>query len=234
MREIEWPRAIPWPFAHDGAVKCHARAKRSLISLNMFSIMRHMKVSDSAQRFGFLVADVQRLFGRRFEQFAQRTLPMTRAQCRLLVYLTVNRGVSQTVLADILETPPQTLARMLERMEEAGWVRRRPDARDPRIERLFATRAAVEQLQVARMLSDEVRNEALHGLTAFETVQLMQLLQKVRRNLTNVVPTPLDTVVPAMLRRPHSAGERDDGDAASHPIEDPDDDLSECADLRPQ
>lgn len=222
------------PFAHDGDVHRRAGARRSLISLNMFSIMRHMKVSDSAQRFGFLVADVQRLFGRRFEQFAQRTLPMTRAQCRVLVYLTVNRGVSQTVLADILETPPQTLARMLERMEEAGWVRRRPDARDPRIERLFVTRAAVAQLQVARALSDEVRNEALHGLTAFETVQLMQLLQKVRRNLSNVVPTPLDTVVPAVLRRDPAAGEPDDTLCASHPIADPDDDLSECADLRPR
>ncbi|AVF39819.1 MarR family transcriptional regulator [Pandoraea apista] len=200
----------------------------------MFSIMRHMKVSDSAQRFGFLVADVQRLFGRRFEQFARRTLPMTRAQCRVLVYLTVNRGVSQTVLADILETPPQTLARMLDHMEDAGWLRRRPDARDPRIERLFVTRAAVAQLQVARMLSDEVRNEALHGLTAFETVQLMQLLQKVRRNLTNVVPTPLDTVVPAMLRRDPAACEPDDTHAASHPIADAGDDMSECTDLRPQ
>lgn len=195
-----------------------------------------MKVTDSAQRFGFLVADIQRLFGRRFEQFAQRTLPMTRAQCRLLAYLCANRGVSQTVLADILEIPPQTLARTLERMEEAGWVRRRADARDPRIERLFATRAAVEQMQVARKLSDDVRDEALHGLTAFEAVQLTQLLQKVRRNLNNVVPTPLDTVVPAMLRRERTGDEPKalplagaaDATDATH------DGLSECTDLRPR
>lgn len=207
-----------------------------------------MKVSDSAQRFGFLVADIQRLFGRRFEQFAQRTLPMTRAQCRLLVYLADNRGVSQTVLADILETPPPTLAHMLERMEEAGWVRRRPDARDPRIERLFVTRAAMAQLETARALSDEVRNEALHGLTAFETVQLTQLLQKVRRNLTNVVPTPLDTVVPASLRRaredaPHARPEGhalergdsgNDDDNNSGNGEGAGDTLSESTDLRPQ
>ncbi|VVE35814.1 MarR family transcriptional regulator [Pandoraea capi] len=199
-----------------------------------------MKVTDSAQRFGFLVADIQRLFGRRFEQFAQRTLPMTRAQCRLLAYLSVNRGVSQTVLADILETPPQTLARTLERMEEAGWVRRRADARDPRIERLFVTRTAVAQLQIARKLSDDVRDEALHGLTAFEAVQLTQLLQKVQRNLNNVVPTPLDTVVPAMLRRDSAdavgAASTNDGapptrlDAA----ESTDGGLSEFTDLRPQ
>ncbi|WP_353190590.1 MarR family winged helix-turn-helix transcriptional regulator [Pandoraea pnomenusa] len=201
-------------------------------------------MSDSAQRFGFLVADVQRLFGRRFEQFAQRTLPITRAQCRLLAYLADNRGVSQTVLADILETSPQTLARMLERMEEAGWVRRRPDARDPRVERLFVTRAAVAQLEVARTLSDEVRNEALHGLTAFEAVQLTQLLQKVRRNLRNVVPTPVDTVVPAVLRRDaaSTASANDDPDVTSNPasalthppVDGPGDDVSECADLRPQ
>lgn len=185
-----------------------------------------MKMTDSAQRFGFLVADVQRLYGRRFEQFAQRTLPMTRAQCRLLVYLADNRGVSQTVLADILEVPPQSLARSLERMEEAGWVRRRPDARDPRLNRLYVTRAAVEQLTVARALSDEVRNEALSGLTAFETVQLMQLLQKVRRNLSSVVPKPLDTVVPAALRGPDAPGNPHDAahDAHAERIDDEGDD----------
>lgn len=199
-------------------------------------------MSDSDRRFGFLVADVQRLFGRRFEQLAQRTLPLTRAQCRLLVYLADNRGVSQTVLADILETPMQTLARTLERMEAAGWVRRRPDARDPRIERLFVTRAAVAQLEVARALSDEVRNEAMQGLTAFECVQLTQLLQKVRRNLANVVPTPLDTVVPAALRRdgPHDVPhhEATASNAAVSPgaqrLDGPEDGLSECTDLRPR
>ncbi|ANI21661.1 hypothetical protein AB870_16920 [Pandoraea faecigallinarum] len=195
-----------------------------------------MKVTDSAQRFGFLVADIQRLFGRRFEQFAQRTLPMTRAQCRVLAYLSANRGVSQAVLADILETPQQTLARILERMEEAGWVRRRLDARDPRIERLFVTRAAAAQLQIARKLSDDVRDEALHGLTAFEAVQLTQLLQKVRRNLSNVVPTPLDTVVPAVLRREsHDHVLCANGaDRTTPPADAPGDDLSDISDLRPQ
>jgi len=182
-----------------------------------------MKVTDSAQRFGFLVADVQRLYGRRFEQFAQRALPMTRAQCRLLVYLADNRGVSQTVLADILEVSPPALARSLERMEEAGWVRRRPDARDPRLHRLYVTRSALEQLAVARTLSDEVRNEALTGLTAFETVQLMQLLQKVRRNLTSVVPKPLDTVVPAALRGADTAEPPHGATATDDPSAEPDD-----------
>jgi hypothetical protein len=156
--------------------------------------------------------------------------------------------VSQTVLADILETPPPTLARMLERMEEAGWVRRRLDARDPRIERLFVTRAAVAQLQIARKLSDDVRDEALHGLTAFEAVQLTQLLQKVRRNLSNVVPTPLDTVVPAVLRREAPDGAQSMSETAQHAspsplppatsltpyIGAPEGDLSDITDLRPQ
>ncbi len=121
-------------------------------------------------------------------------------------------------------------------------MRRRPDARDPRIERLFVTRAAVAQLEVARALSDEVRNEAMQGLTAFECVQLTQLLQKVRRNLANVVPTPLDTVVPAALRRdgprdvPHH--EATASNAAVSPgaqrLDGPEDGLSECTDLRPR
>lgn len=199
-----------------------------------------MKVSDSAQRLGFLVSDVHRLYGRRFEQFAQRMLPMPRAQCRVLVYLAENRGASQAVLADILELSPITLGRMLDRMEAAGWIRRRADTRDASLLRLYLTRSAVEQLHIARNLSDEVRREALQGLTAFESVQLTQLLQKVRRNLGTVVPKPVDTVVPAQLRQcapgvctasgtalpvVEAAAADDDALADIHDLRDLDDDL---------
>jgi len=79
--------------------------------------------------FGFLVNDVARLFGRRFDHNGRR-LGLTRAQCRTLGYLARNEGINQAGLADLLEIRPMTLVRQIDRMEEAGWIERRPDPAD--------------------------------------------------------------------------------------------------------
>ena len=48
-------------------------------------------------------------------------------------------GVSQTELADMLEIDRASAGRMIDRMEKNGWVERRPDNGDRRINRLHLT-----------------------------------------------------------------------------------------------
>src|SRR6516225_9129345 len=68
---------------------------------------------DLDRSFGFLVHDVARLFGRRFNQRALLFLGLTRAQCKVLGYLARNEGINQAGLADLLEIKPMTLGRQL-------------------------------------------------------------------------------------------------------------------------
>ena len=49
-------------------------------------------------------------------------------------------GASQTELADMLEIDRASAGRMIDRMEKNGWVERRPDDGDRRINRLHLTR----------------------------------------------------------------------------------------------
>jgi len=84
---------------------------------------------DLERSFGFLVNDVARLFGRRFDHNGRR-LGLTRAQCRTLGYIARNEGINQAGLADLLEIRPMTLVRQIDRMEEAGWIERRPHPSD--------------------------------------------------------------------------------------------------------
>src|SRR5256714_10708095 len=87
---------------------------------------------DLDRSFGFLVHDVARLFGRRFNQRALLFLGLTRAQCRTLGYIARNEGINQAGLADLLEIRPMTLVRQIDRMEDAGWIERRPHPADRR------------------------------------------------------------------------------------------------------
>ena len=98
-------------------------------------------VLDLDRSFGFLVNDVARLYGRRFSHNGSR-LGLTREQCRTLGYLARNEGINQAGLADLLEIRPMTLVRQIDRMEDAGWIERRPDPADRRARRLYLTAKA--------------------------------------------------------------------------------------------
>ena len=143
---------------------------------------------DLDRSFGFLVHDVARLFGRRFNQRALLFLGLTRAQCKVLGYLARNEGINQSGLADLLEIKPMTLVRQVDRMEEDGWIERRPDPADRRAHRLVLTEKARPILARILDLSTEVRNEAFAGLSDAEGRHLINLLGRVHANLSERVP----------------------------------------------
>jgi len=139
------------------------------------------------QRFGFLISDVGRLCGKRFDDLAKSSLDLTRAQCRALAYLAHYGDVNQARLADLLEVTPISAGRLLDRMEEGGWIERLADPLDRRARQVRMTPKAEQALNQARLVGDEIAAEALNGLSAQETKQLISLLQRVRGNLSTIV-----------------------------------------------
>src|ERR1700730_11379000 len=143
---------------------------------------------DLDRSFGFLVHDVARLFGRRFNQRALLFLGLTRAQCKVLGYLARNEGINQAGLADLLEIKPMTLVRQIDRMEEQGWIERRPDPGDRRARRLVLTDKARPMLARILDLSTEVRAEPYVGLSEAKGRHLIDLLARVQGNLSERAP----------------------------------------------
>jgi DNA-binding MarR family transcriptional regulator len=139
--------------------------------------------------FGFLVNDVARLFGRRFDHNGRR-LGLTRAQCRILGYLARNEGINQAGLADLLEIRPMTLVRQIDRMEDTGWIERRADPGDRRARRLFLTEKGRRVLTRIWDVASETRDEALARLSAAEADQVIELLRRVHATLSERVPPP--------------------------------------------
>jgi DNA-binding MarR family transcriptional regulator len=139
------------------------------------------------ERFGFLIYDVGRLAGKRFDDLAKSSVDLTRAQCRVLAYLGHYGDINQARLADLLEVAPISAGRLLDRMEEGGWIERLGNPRDRREKQIRITEKAERTLDEAKRVGDQVAAEGLSGLTEEETKQLISLLQKVRGNLTRIV-----------------------------------------------
>ncbi len=156
---------------------------------------RRMPTEDPSRGFGFLVHDVARLLRREFDRRA-REMGLTRAQWAVIAHLRRNEGINQAGLAELVEIAPITLARLLDRMEAAGWIERRPDPADRRARRLYLTDRARAELKVVRKVAREVRAKALAGLTAEDTARLMAALTQVKANLL-AAETPPGTARPA-------------------------------------
>jgi DNA-binding MarR family transcriptional regulator len=138
---------------------------------------------DFNRSFGFVLHETARLLSKRYDQRA-KSLGLTRAQIQVLAYLVYHEGINQAGLAELIEMEPISLARLIDRMEQSGWVERRPDPRDRRAWRLYITDKAKPVFAEMIAIGAEVRGEALAGFTEAERDQVMELLMRVRRNLS--------------------------------------------------
>lgn len=132
---------------------------------------------------GFLITDVSHLLRRSFNRRAQ-ALGLSQAQWRALAHLWRTEGLKQSELAERLEIQPITLTRLIDRMETAGWVERRPDPADRRAVRLYLTPQAQPVLAEMQQAAAALLDEALRGLSAEQRLQLVEALCAMKRNLS--------------------------------------------------
>jgi DNA-binding MarR family transcriptional regulator len=144
---------------------------------------------DSLRNFGFLLKDVSRLSALNFEREATSSgLDLTMAQCKVLIYLHRNQGISQVRLAYLTDTDPMTLVRILDRMESDGWIERRQDPADRRARQLYMRKEAEPVVHEIWRIADRARAASLAGLDDAERDVLVGLLARIHQNLTNLLP----------------------------------------------
>jgi DNA-binding MarR family transcriptional regulator len=160
---------------------------------------------DPHRSFGFLLKDASRLYVQRFEQRA-REHALTLDQCKALVNLARNEGISQRRLSQLADIEPMNLVRILDRMEADGWLERRADPADRRARRLFLRGKAKPLVDEIWHLADLTRAEALAGVGKDQRTLFIDLLGRIRSNLAAIGEQPAHTPrEPRKARRPARA-----------------------------
>ncbi len=137
---------------------------------------------DPDRSIGFLVNDVARLLRRNFDRRVQK-LGLTQAQWRAIAHLSRNEGMTQVKLAECLEIQPITLARLIDRMQAAGWVERRSHPGDRRAVQLYLAPKAQPALDEMETLAADTVADAVAGLGAPAQKRLVECLQRIKHNL---------------------------------------------------
>jgi len=139
--------------------------------------------NSGAQSLGFLLHDAARLLRKRFEARAS-AYGLSSAQWRLLVNIVREEGAAQARLAELLEIEPISVSRLLDRMEQGGWVERRPHENDRRIRMIYPTEKSRCAFAQVKTLAGEVYEEAQADMTDRERRALMDGLSKLVANLS--------------------------------------------------
>ncbi|NQV99880.1 MAG: MarR family transcriptional regulator [Rhodospirillales bacterium] len=134
------------------------------------------------RNFGFLTNDVARLLQNDFDRRV-RSLGITRAQWRVLMWVYRTPGVTQSELADTLDVQKAALGRMLDRLNDKGWIKREADSGDRRIRRVHLSKEVKPLITTMRKIAAELRAAAMQGIPEADRERFVDTLLLVKNNL---------------------------------------------------
>jgi len=134
----------------------------------------------------FLLAQVCHLHHLRVHQLLEG-MGLYRGQPPVLRALWEREGLTHSELAALLNITPATMTKMLQRMEKAGFVHRRPDPSDQRVSRVYLTEAGrAVQSQVEQVFA-RIEAETFAGLDPDRLEVMRAFLLQIRENLLSLV-----------------------------------------------
>jgi MarR family transcriptional regulator, transcriptional regulator for hemolysin len=136
--------------------------------------------------FLFILGELQRLM-RAYADRAAAHYGITRAQWAVLAKIERFEGMKQTEMAEQMEMQPITLTRLIDKLCDAGWIERRGDDSDRRVNRLYLKDAAKPLLAKLAGLRSEITGTALGGISPADAQRLMTQLEDIKENVRNAL-----------------------------------------------
>ena len=141
------------------------------------------------QNFLFTLGELFRLTRLYADKQAAR-YGITRAQWAVLARVERTEGLKQTELAEQMEMQPITLTRLIDKLCDNGWIERRGDETDRRVNRLHLRKAARPLLAKLSGLRSEITTTALEGINPTDAHRLLTQMEAIKENLRNAIQNP--------------------------------------------
>jgi len=136
--------------------------------------------------FLFTLGELQRLV-RAFADREAARFGITRAQWAVLAKVERNEGMKQTELAEQMEMQPITLTRLIDKLCDNGWIERRGDDTDRRVNRLYLCKAGRQLLSKLSGLRSELTATALEGINPADAHRLLSQLEQIKENVRHAI-----------------------------------------------
>jgi DNA-binding MarR family transcriptional regulator len=156
----------------------------ALSGLLLFSGLNVMmnQQTDWDLRLGYLIHDVSRLRRMMFDR-ALAPLGITRSQWWVLAFISRKDGLKQTELANELDVGKVALGALIDRLENAGFVVRKPEPEDRRVKRVFLTKKVDVFMKRLRKETDAFNARIIAGIPRSDLERTSDALLAMKGNL---------------------------------------------------
>jgi MarR family transcriptional regulator, transcriptional regulator for hemolysin len=148
-----------------GSTIAPQRSKRRSVALKLTVVARQLRVS--------------------FDQAVERS-GLTRAKWSLIATVARNPGATQRMIAEALEVREITAGRLVDRLCDEGYLKRRENPKDRRAYCVYLTPAAQPLLDKLDELAKIHEAKIFDGLTADDLEKLDAYLDAIADNVSNV------------------------------------------------
>ncbi|MGC4088244.1 MAG: MarR family transcriptional regulator [Polyangiaceae bacterium] len=147
-------------------------------------------MSDGTEQIGYLMKSIIKKWRGTLDHRLAR-LGMSEARWFCLLHLgRAAAPMPQVELAEAMGITPPSLVKLLDRLEEDGWVERQPEPQDRRAKRVSLTPKAREMVKVIEDEAQQLRQEVWKGIPASDRQICLRVLQQLEGSLDNIPLNP--------------------------------------------
>ena len=149
----------------------------------MISRLTNMSKYDFESSVGFVVNVTAKAFQKALDTELRKNVGVTISQWRVISALTRQAGITQKEIADRVGIESSTLVPIIDKMEKDGFVKRKLDNEDRRINRIYLTPKADDlwssmiecALRIRKLSTKEIPEEQINAT--------LEILRKISTNL---------------------------------------------------
>jgi MarR family transcriptional regulator, transcriptional regulator for hemolysin len=135
------------------------------------------------EKLGLLMGDTSRTWRIKMNE-KLAPLGLTHAKWSVLMQLARSDGeLTQKALAHRLGIEGPTLVRLLDQLEQEGWVERRPGNDDRRTKTVAFAEAAGSKFRQAQLMAQEMREAVFAGFADDELDRFIEMLERIKERV---------------------------------------------------
>jgi len=147
-------------------------------------IRNQMKPFDYENSVGFVVYAASKVIQKAYDVELRNKAGITITQAKIIFALYAQSGSTLRELADKIGVESPTLVPVIDKMEEDGYVKRKPDSKDRRIKRIFTTPKADRLWDSMMDCASQVRKVSTTSLSEQEVQSAIRTIRKISENLS--------------------------------------------------
>ena len=150
----------------------------------MISELINMSKYDFDSSIGFVVNNTAKAFQKALDAELRKNVGVTISQWRVISALTRQPGITQKEIADKVGIEGSTLVPIIDKMEKDGFVKRKLDSEDRRINRIYLTTKADGLWNSMIECALRIRKLSLKEISEEQIKTTLEVLRKISKNLT--------------------------------------------------